>query len=277
VTAAIDSNRLNRYRGQWEFARGTSSVGSTPTDLQIGRSNTCNFKCVYCVDHRIGNTKPRTRLSDAAWTDLSALIPQTEILAFHGISEFFIDPEFFDILKSCADAKATLRLNTNGSVCTTRHLDALRRYPGRIVIDFSLDAATPDTFARIRGWDFWRVVRNIRTFVQCFAERPASTWAAISFVITKSNVHEMVPMVSLAKSLGVDVLTYYTLHDEQYLDWTVEAKHGGRFVYVEETVRNFPEIFNREIERTRKIADLIGMKIEIPAPIAPTAAEEDET
>lgn len=260
----IDTNRLNKYRGQWEFARGDHAVASTPSDLQLGRSNTCNFKCVYCVDHRTGNTKPRTQLSPEVWRDLSGLIPQTETLAFHGISEFFIDPDFFTILQSCADAKATIRLNTNGSVCTPRHLEALENYPGRLVIDFSLDAATPDTFTRIRGWDFWRVTRNIQKLVQAFSRRKASTWSAISFVIVKSNVHEMVPMVYFAKCLGVDVLTFYRLHEYEGLDWTVETRHGGSFAYPEETTTNFVEAYNREIERARRIADIIGMRVEIP-------------
>jgi molybdenum cofactor biosynthesis enzyme MoaA len=274
LKAQILPNQANKYRAMWEFTRGIYSVDSTPSDLQIGRSNTCNFKCVYCVDHRTGNSVPRTKLSPEAWEDLSALIPQTEMLAFHGISEFFMDPDFFDIVQTCAKTKAALRLNTNGSVCTPRHLQTLTDYPGRIVIDFSLDAATPDTFARIRGWDFWRVLRNIRTYMQHFARRQNGTWVAISFVITKSSVGDMVPMVYLAKTLGVDVLVYYRLHEYEGLDWTVEAKHGGAFNYLEETVGNFPEAFNREIQRARQAADLVGQRIEIPAPLSEDELKE---
>lgn len=267
-------NRVNLYRARWEYARGQSAVKSTPSDLQIGRSNTCNFKCVYCVDHRVGNTVPRTRLSDSAWQDLSALIPQTPILAFHGISEFFIDPEFFSILKTCAETKATLRLNTNGSVCTPRHLEALANYPGRIIIDFSMDAATPDTFERIRGWKFWRVLKNIKAYMDCFAKRRSNTWVAVSFVINKSNVQDMVPMVYLAKSLGVDVLVYYRLHEYEGLDWQVQTKNGGVYDYLSETVGNFPEEFNREIDRARMAADLIGQRIEIPAKLSDEEVEK---
>lgn len=271
---AIDANLVNRYRGQWEFARGDHLVDSTPSDLQIGRSNQCNFKCVYCVDHRSGNTKPRTKLSAGAWDDLSALIPQTEILAFHGVSEFFIDPEFFTILDSCAQAKASIRLNTNASVCTPRHLETLENYPGHLIINFSVDAATPDTFARIRGWDFWRVTRNIQRYMESFRRRKASTWSAISFVIVKSNVQEMVPMVYFAKCLGVDALTFYRLHEYEGLEWTIETKHGGTFDYLEETTGSFVEAYNREIERTRRIADLIGMRVEIPGLFTEAEAAE---
>lgn len=264
----------NKYRALWEHARGIGAVASTPSDLQIGRSNHCNFKCVYCIDHRIGNNEPRTKLSGPVWEDLRELIPATEILAFHGVSEFFLDPEFFDIIAKCAETRATLRLNTNGSVCTPRHLEALANYPGHIMIDFSLDAATPDTFNRIRGWDFWRVLRNIRSYMECFAGRRERTWIALSFVITKSSVGDMVPTVYLAKSLGVNVLMFYRLHEYEGLDWTVAAKHGGDFTYRDEIVGEFRERYNAEITRTRKAAELMGLKIEIPALLADPAAEE---
>jgi sulfatase maturation enzyme AslB (radical SAM superfamily) len=90
-------NQANKYRALWEFAHGIVSVRSTPPNLQIARSNLCNFKCVYCSDHRRDTQIPRTRCEEKTWQNLLGLIPRSEVLAFHGISEFMIDPEFFDI------------------------------------------------------------------------------------------------------------------------------------------------------------------------------------
>jgi MoaA/NifB/PqqE/SkfB family radical SAM enzyme len=258
ATDEIRPNQRNRYQALWEFAHGIAAVESTPPNLQLARSNTCNFKCVYCIDHRTGNQIPRTQLEGRTWDDLLALIPRSATLAFHGISEFMVDPEFFDIVARCAAAGATLSINTNGSVCTTRHLEVLAEYPGGLQINFSLDAATPETFLRIRGQRFWRIVRNIRTYVERFEARPHKAHVTLSFVITKSSVEDMVPFVYLAKALKVDGVKYYRLHEYEGLDWRIETKDGGTFDYRQETTANFAEAYNRAVESTREAADAFG-------------------
>ena len=267
-------NQKNKYRALWEFAHGIAEVKSTPPNLQIARSNICNFKCVYCVDHRVGNEIPRTKNEGQTWKMLLQLIPRSESLGFHGISEFFVDPEFFDIVRRCAEAGASLSLNTNGSVCTPKHLEALANYPSYISINFSLDAATPETFLKIRGQDFWRIVRKIKTYINRFEARREMTWISLSFVITKSSVKDMMPFVFLAKALKVDVIKYYRLHEYEGLDWRIEAKGGGIFDYREECVENFSEEYNREIERTRQAAEILGISIELPAPLTESELRE---
>jgi MoaA/NifB/PqqE/SkfB family radical SAM enzyme len=261
-------NQKNQYQALWEFAHGIADVQSTPPEFQMARSNLCNFKCVYCIDHRVGNQILRTSLEGDTWLVLLKLIPRSKLLAFHGVSEFMIDPEFFDIVQRCAEAGASLSINTNGSVCTRKHLDVLAAYPEQLVIDFSLDAATPDTYLRIRGQDFWRIVRNIRTYVDRFETRRDRTHISLSFVVTKSNVKEMVPVVFLAKALKVDQVIYYRLHEYEGLDWQVETKAGGIFDYREECTTKFGEKYNQEIERTRQAAEVLGIPIEIPAPLS---------
>lgn len=269
--ATLRKNQINEYRALWEFAHGVPVVNSTPAGLQISRSNTCNFKCVYCTDHRQGNTIPRERVADVAWSDLLGLIPNSKEVAFHGISEFMMDPEFFDIVQRCADSGTELRINTNGSVCTPKHVKALVSFPNLINIDFSLDAASPEIFTRIRGWDFWRVIRNIKTYADAFEKRKNGTWMTLSFVITKSSVHEMLPFLYLGRALKMNALIYYRLHEYGNLDWRIQTKDGGTFDYREEITSNFALEYNKGIENVRRAADLIDMPVHLPA-----ALTEDE-
>jgi wyosine [tRNA(Phe)-imidazoG37] synthetase (radical SAM superfamily) len=238
-----------------------------PASLQLAKSNICNFKCVYCIDHRQGNQIPRTRLQGRVWEDLQKLIPTSDELAFHGISEFFIDPDFFDLVARAGEAGATLSLNTNGSICTPRHLETLENYPAPIWIGFSLDAATPETFQRVRGQDFWTILRNIKQYIERFASRRDRTVICLSFVVCKSNVTEMLPFVYLAKSLGADTLTIFRLHEYEGLDWEVQVKSGGFFNYRDEYVGRIREEYNRELERARVAAETLGIPAKLPAPL----------
>jgi MoaA/NifB/PqqE/SkfB family radical SAM enzyme len=258
-------NEINKYRAQWEFTRGVAEVVTTPVFLQMARSNKCNFKCVYCIEQRPGNTFPRTELTGATWERLLRLIPVSDTLAFHGISEFMMDPEFFDIVSRCAAAKATLSINTNGSVCTPKYVKALVEYPAPLQINFSIDAATAETFERIRGWRFDRVVRNVETYVRSFKSRTNRTWTSLSFVIAKSNVQEMQGFVRLAKQLDVESIKFYRMHEYEELNWRVDAKRGGEFDYREEVVSTFAAEYNEQVARTRALADELGVEAELPA------------
>jgi molybdenum cofactor biosynthesis enzyme MoaA len=264
----LRANETNTYKARWEFANRRTTVTSIPANLQIARSNLCNFKCVYCCDHYPGNQVPRNKIDGESWKKMLALIPRAEMLAFHNISEFFTDPEFFKVVELCAASGAWLSLNTNGSVCTPRHLEALAKYPGQLTIAFSLDAATPETFLRIRGQDFWRILRNIKAYMDCFQERRDRTWVALSFVVNKSSLKDMMPFVFLGKALGVNIVVYYQLWEPEGCGWATESKAGGSFVYLDECVSRFPKEYNLELERTRKAAEILGIKVDLPAPIA---------
>lgn len=264
--ASMPANRRNKYLAIWEYANGTERVRSFPANLQIARSNLCNFKCVYCTDHRPGNDIPRTRLDGAQWDALMKLVPRTELIAFHGISEFLIDPAFFDIVAQCAHARVALSLNTNGSVCTPRHVKVLVEHPAAVVMTVSVDAASAQTFRAIRGWDFDRVLANIRTYVEAFRGRPFS-WITLSFVITKTNVHEMADFVRLAASLGVNAVRFNRLH-EYGMNWRVTTKTGGTFDYQLETTRHYAAIYNSQLDEARQAGEDTGIHVELPAPFS---------
>ena len=260
----MPANRRNKYLATWEYATSAETVRSIPPNLQIARSNLCNFRCVYCTDHRAGNDIPRTKIEGARWDRLMALVPRTELIAFHGISEFLIDPAFFDIVATCAEARVALSLNTNGSVCTPKHVRVLVEHPAAVVMTVSVDAATAGTFRAIRGWDFDRVLKNIRTYADAFRQRSFS-WITLSYVITKTNVHEMADFVRLAHSLGVNAVRFNRLH-EYGMDWRVPTGTGGVFDYQAETTAHYATEYNASLEEARRIADELRFHVELPAP-----------
>lgn len=257
----------NKYLALHEFNSGVETVQSMPLSIQVARNNQCNFKCVYCADHRPGNSIPRSSLSDEAWEAFEEIVERADAASFHGISEFMIDKEFFRIVEWCARAGLILSLNTNGSVCTDRHLETLANYPGSLAINFSIDAATESTFRLVRGWDFHRLLENIQTYVRRLEHRRGTTYWMFSFVIMRRNVREMAPLVPLAKSLGIDSIKYYPLIESAGMNWTIPLNDGTTFDYSAEQVDQFPELVNQEIENTRRMAVLLGMDVELPAPL----------
>jgi MoaA/NifB/PqqE/SkfB family radical SAM enzyme len=265
-------NQRNRYRSMREFATGAAQVQTTPASLQIARTNRCNFKCAYCIDHRVGSTIPRTELTGDTWEGLRQLIPASTSMAFHGISEFLIDPEFFAIVERCAECGVELSINTNGSVCTDKYVDAFVRYPMRLFVNFSIDAATEATYRRIRGWDWARLLRNIETYVAAFARRSAPTKTTLSYVIFASNLHETADVVRLAHRLRVDGVKFYRLHEYQGLDWVVPTAHGGDWNYHHEHTSRVQGDYDAAVDAAAAAARELGVAIELPAKYGAEAA-----
>lgn len=257
-------NQRNKYQAHWEFAHGLARVATTPPVLQIARNNICNFRCVYCTDHREGNDVPRHQNEGATWQLLLTLIPRSSTLSFHGISEFMIDPEFFDTVERCAQAGAELFINTNGSVCGERYLDVLGSYPWYLSMNFSLDAATSRTFLHIRGASFDKVMRNIRRYMERFESRRDRTFVTLSYVITRSNVKELTTFVRLVADLKANGLKLYRLHEYDGLDWKIPTRDGGVFDYKTETTMAFADEYNREVEAARKLGEELGLYMEMP-------------
>jgi MoaA/NifB/PqqE/SkfB family radical SAM enzyme len=265
----LRANQENRYLAYWEFIRGRPAVASTPPNLQIARNNVCNFHCVYCRDHFPGNTFPRHHVSEERYRELLDLVPRTDVVSFFGISEFTVDPRFFELVELAASAGATLTINTNGSVCTPRHVDVLARYPGRLNLVFSIDAATPAVFLRMRGADFWRVLANVRDYVRGLAARRDRTSLVFTFVVARSSLADMVPALYLARTLGFDEIRYYLLHEYDGMDWKTVAADGRTFDYRDECVSGFVDEYARARAEVVRAADLLGFGIELPAvPVA---------
>jgi hypothetical protein len=78
----------------------------------------------------------------------------------------------------------------------------------------------------------------------------------------------MLPFLYLGKALEMDSLIYYRLHEYGGLDWRVETKHGGDFDYREEITSQFAAEYNKAIGEVRKAADILGMRVELPAVLA---------
>lgn len=185
-------------------------------------------------------------------------------------------PIFFDIVDRCQAAQATLFINTNASICTPRHLETLTAYSGKLVMNFSLDAATPETFLRIRGGDFDRILQNIRRYVDHFQSRRDRTWLIASFVITRTNVHEAAAFVRLAHELTMNHVRLCRLLEYDGLDWTITTRAGDLFDYKSECAGRYPAAFNRNIEEARRLAADYHLVVDVPAMLPEAPYEEGE-
>ena len=176
-----------------------------PVHVELDLTDRCNVACYFCnqQDLRTKESIPRQKLTD--------LIDE---LAGNGLKSVRLsgggDPLFHcDVLRVMDHLAARDvvidNLTTNGVALTADVATRLVRNRAREVI-LSLNAADAADYARmmkVKPALFDKVLENIRTLV---AMRGDSSHPSIvvQFLMDKRNVHQMVDMYELGRSLGPD-------------------------------------------------------------------------
>jgi MoaA/NifB/PqqE/SkfB family radical SAM enzyme len=128
--------------------------------------------------------------------------------------------------------------------------DRLAPYFEILTITFSVDAATPETYAKIRGPHFLKVIENIAYYSEkrrkLFPEGTASKTGMVMLPM-KVNRHEVRGFVRLAAWLGLDVVELRRLNDYSG-EWKVD-KGGFLFDYREQMLSQ------EELEEVREEAE----------------------
>ncbi|HEY7124430.1 MAG TPA: radical SAM protein [Ktedonobacterales bacterium] len=203
----MTSARLDRLPLSQRSTSGVPGAESVPLphELYLETTNRCNELCDQC---------PRTHLKREPDRDLSLgeviaitnQLPVLERVVLHGLGEPLLNPELPAIVDHLRKRGAQVLFNSN--------VTALSERVGRALIEadlnelrVSLDGATPQTYARVRGVNVKtlpKIVRNLAHFThmqrEMGAERPRlSFW----FTAMRENLRELPRLVDIALETGV--------------------------------------------------------------------------
>jgi sulfatase maturation enzyme AslB (radical SAM superfamily) len=151
--------------------------------LQVEPTDQCNLKCTMCAPHRDGweqiHGVPKGYLSVPLWKsileDLAASGHSFDHIIFQWLGDPLLHPQIEDLIAQTAVHLAGkvgyLRIDTNGILLDSRRIDALLSCgmggSPPLLIVFSLDAASAETYGKVKGRShFSRVQRNIREVVR---------------------------------------------------------------------------------------------------------------
>jgi MoaA/NifB/PqqE/SkfB family radical SAM enzyme len=135
-----------------------------------------------------------------------------------GIGEPLLAKEFIPILELFASWEKMLGINSNGIALTPEFTDKLIPFFDILTITFSVDAATEETYAKIRGKHFQRVMDNMAYYCQKRHELyPEGLASKVGMVMLpmRVNRHEVIDFIRLAVRLGMDVVELRALNEIQ--------------------------------------------------------------
>lgn len=178
-------------------------VRELPRELYIETTNRCNLKCRTCPQY-FGMPEDFADLTPPLVERILDQFPFVRRVVLHGIGEPLLNKDLPHIIENVKRRGAYALFNTNGLLLRGRLVEPIVRC-GLDELRVSVDSASPETYALVRGADgFDRIIENLRGLARLKRSIGIST-PKVSLWITglKSNVAELPALVRLADEIGV--------------------------------------------------------------------------
>lgn len=226
----------NHIRALVEHAQGKLRLQAMPVDLTIVVTNLCNLRCVMCPQG-MGRVKKMEHTSMDIIRRALPCIGTASRLIISGIGEAMVSPGFWAVMDETPPRDDLLvRMHSNGHFINDERARRIVSSPLKWLL-ISIDAATPETYGRIRGGDFALVCQNIRRLVATRRGTPGSHLKiSLTMTLMGENLAEAEAFVQLGKDLGVDTVIFSQLFElGNEPDWIV-ARGDWKFVYSEQMI-----------------------------------------
>lgn len=191
-----------------------------PSQILMDIAEVCNLACIHCPHPEFKKSEHYgARYIDPELN--SKMVEEvrnhgrgrTQYIRYASNGEPLIHPKAYDMIDEAVTRSGTfVTITTNGTIMnekrTRKLLDA-----GVHLIDISIDAHTPETYARIRVNGDLNVTReNVLRVIRWKQEQRASTKVVVSYVEQTQNTRETSDFESYWKSEGADYVVIRRMH-----------------------------------------------------------------
>jgi MoaA/NifB/PqqE/SkfB family radical SAM enzyme len=178
-------------------------VGALPRSLYLETTNRCDSKCQTCI-RTFQTLEPPADLTLERVRTIVEQFPALDRVVLHGIGEPLLNLEIFEIVAHLKTRVASVLFNSDAIALTPGRMRRLVE-SGLDEFRVSMDAATAETYRRIRGVDrFDRVTANVAQLVALEREIGVThPRVSLWFTASRGNLEELPAFVALAHRLGV--------------------------------------------------------------------------
>lgn len=212
--------------------------GEFPSQVVIDSTELCNLACTHCAHPEFKKSEHyQARSLDP---DLNCKVVDEIATAGKGICQYIrytgegeplIHPHIFDMVEyAVKNSGTTVTITTNGTLNQGSKLEKLMA-TGIDIIDISIDAFTPETYAAIRVNGELSVTReNVLQLLKMARQPGCKTKVIVSYIEQPQNESETADFEKFWKDAGADYVIIRRLHS-----------NAGALVNLAESIRESPE------------------------------------
>ncbi len=272
-TAALAraSRELNDLVAVKSYDEGRAVASHRPIELYMQIASACNLDCYMCSEHNRPQEWRRGRGATSLPPELfekveRELFPYARRLTIGVGGEPTISPHFLDYVRRAHATGLDVHVMTNGTrIRNAEAAETLARCTKSMEV--SVDAATPETYERIRLGSKWKSLNaNLERLVAAIRALPEEerTHLTLCFVLMKSNVHEFPAFVEFGKRIGASRVSGWHI-----IPVTEEGKT--------ETLQTDRARSNELLKEALRRGEELGVEVDVPALFDLTEAEHDLT
>jgi len=216
--ASIIGKKFEKYREKWDAVNRFELETDFPLFLQLETNQICNLRCPSCP---IGQPQASAKYISSEkmdWNLYQKIILEGEkydcpSMEPQGTNEPFLDQNLEDYIRFAADhGFIDIMLNTNGTLLTEERARKVLK-SGITRLRFSLDAATKETFEKVRlGAKYDSTMKNIERFLEIKKQEKCDLpVVGVNFCKTKFNEHEEEAFIKK----WIDKVDFFVIQDFQ--------------------------------------------------------------
>jgi MoaA/NifB/PqqE/SkfB family radical SAM enzyme len=219
----------NRYRGLYqEIRKGKTVLATAPRTLIIAHSGRCNLRCVMCCSNE-DFVKEDPHLNDLIYKrELPRMLPRLSeiILTGNGDPIFMKDSrellQQFDVKKY---PQIKFSIITNALLFNNYIWKSIKHnHFGWISV--SIDAATKETYERIRLRSRWEILQENLKLISDLRQQKKFETFSVTFVVMKSNYHEMKQFVKMGLRLKADRIVFQKIFGMASVKENINLTHN---------------------------------------------------
>jgi molybdenum cofactor biosynthesis enzyme MoaA len=228
----IDPIRANHLLNSEEIRNGATRLLSKPLQVNIELTGMCNIvpPCLYCTGKNFGYNYPPMNISYLE--KYADFIDVCEKINEDSFGEPLMHPKLPELVKKTTDRGQRFTLVSNGLLLNKRRAEQLAACGPNFGMHVSFNATTADTYHKLHGKDFGRLLENVVYYISIYQQTHAgrSPDLTLTFIVMRINRHEVIDFLKLANRLGVKSLLA-PLHDRPSIPL---GDFGYDFIYENE-------------------------------------------
>lgn len=202
------------------YGFGDRLDGDFPSQVIVDVTEVCNLECIHCphLEFKKSRHYAARYLAPALNAKIVDEVKEhgaghTQYIRYSSEGEPLVHPNGYEMIEYAAQNSGVfVTLTTNGSIMsekrTRRLLDS-----GVHMIDISIDAMTPETYAKVRVKGDLNVTRaNVLNLITWIRQSGSPTKVVVSFVEQALNQHEAEEFKSYWNEQGADNVVIRRLH-----------------------------------------------------------------
>lgn len=205
---------LNLIHAYVDILLARDTPQAYPVELSVGTTSFCNLKCVQCPrEGHDGNRIPYDEHLDRAYYQtLEPLLKRAKDVSLYGLGEPMIDRNYFEKVRYVTSFGAHVSLSTNGTLMDERRCRELIE-SGIKSVGISLDAARPETFAKVRPpGGLPKIIENIQRLTRMKKEMGSTLpMLRLSYGLMPDNLQELPEFCDLAVEVGCEEIIVHPI------------------------------------------------------------------